>query len=121
MVKEAAAMKKIEAFLKPFTVDPVRASLAEVGVMVVRVLPVEELSHATSYTEVCQGIEYEVDSNARVLMVVIAPDEDVDEVVRRIQEAGQTDHLGDGGILVSRVEQLAPVDPKAMPVNPKAV
>lgn len=114
-------MKKIEAFLKPFTVDPVRTALAEIGVMVVRVLPVEELSQTSSHKEVCQGIEYDVDSVQRVMMVVIVPDEDVEQVVHRIQEAGQTDHHGDGGILVSKVERLAPVDPSATPVNPKAV
>ena len=108
-------MKKIEAYLKPFRVAEVRNALAEAGFGVLRVLKAEELRPSDTYTEVVQGMEYEIDVVPRALLVLLVDDDRVDDVVRLIQSCGKTDHDGDGRILISTIERSCSVDPAESP------
>jgi nitrogen regulatory protein P-II 1 len=108
-------MKKIEAYLKPFRLAEVRNVLADARFDVIRVHEAEELRPAEAYTEVVQGMEYELDSVPRSLIVLLVEDADVNEAVRLIQSVGRTDHGRDGRILVSPVEQLISIDPDDVP------
>ena len=103
-------MKKIEAFVKPFTLEAIKAALAEADVEVFRILQAQELSSVRTHAEVYRGTEYEMDVAPRVLIVVLVEDERTDAMIRLIQEAGQTDHPGDGRIIVTSVEQLVHID-----------
>lgn len=108
-------MKKIEAYLKPFRLAEVRDVLARERFDVIRVHEAEELRPAEAYTEVVQGMKYELDVTSRSLIVLIVEDADVDEAVRLIQKVGRTDHGRDGRILVSPIEQLISIDPNDRP------
>jgi nitrogen regulatory protein P-II 1 len=108
-------MKKIEAYVKPFRLTEVRDVLARARFDVIRVHEAEELRPRESYTEVVQGMEYELDTVPRSLIVLLVEDADVDEAVRLIQSVGRTDHQRDGLIVVSPVEQLISVDPNDVP------
>jgi len=104
-------MKKIEVYLKPFRLGEVRSALAKERFDVIQVLEAQELRPAESYTEVVQGMEYEVDVIQRSLLVLLVEERDVSRAIELIQRVGKTDHRGDGRILVSPVEQLIAVDP----------
>jgi nitrogen regulatory protein P-II 1 len=114
-VHEEDWMKKIEAYLKPFRLAEVRNALAQARFDVIRVHEAEELRPAEPYTEVVQGMEYEVDVTPRALLVLLVEDDQVDEAIRLIQRVGRTDHPRDGRILVTPVERLVCVDPEEAP------
>ena len=105
-------MKKIEAYLKPFRLSDLRDALAGSGFEVLRIHQAEEMRPADSYTEVVQGVEYETDVTARVLVVLLVEDAQVDEAVALLQRVARTDHRHDGRILISPVERTVPVDPR---------
>jgi len=104
-------MKKIEAYLKPFRLSDLRDALAGSGFQVLRIHQAEELRPAESYTEVVQGFEYETDVAARLLVVLLVEDEQVDEAVSLLQRVARTGHRHDGRILISPVERTVSVDP----------
>jgi len=108
-------MKKIEAYLKPFRLTEVRDVLTKANFDVLRIHQAEELRPAESYTEVVQGMEYEIDVMPRALLVLIVEDSDVDEAVRLIQTVGRTEHQRDGRIFVSTIERLISIDPEDRP------
>lgn len=102
-------MKKIEAFVKPFTLEAIKAALAEVGVDVFRILQAQELSSVSTHAEVYRGTEYAMDVAPRVLLVVLVDDVRVDGIVDLLQEAGRTEHPGYGEIIVTPVERAVPI------------
>jgi nitrogen regulatory protein P-II 1 len=108
-------MKKIEAYLKPFRLAAVRNALAQARFDVIRVHEAGEIRPAEAYTEVVQGMEYEVDVTPRVLLVLIVEDGELDRAVRLIQRVARTDHHGDGRILVTSVDLMVSIDPDEVP------
>ncbi len=105
-------MKKIEAFIKPFTLEAIKAALANASIEIFRIYDAQELNTVSTYTDVYRGTSYEMDAIPRIVIVIFAQEGDVDRIVELIQEAGQTEHLGDGSIIVSSVEQIVMVNQK---------
>ena len=54
-------MKKIEAFIKPFKLDDVKAALAEVHIQGLSVSEVRGFGRQRGHTELYRGAEYQVD------------------------------------------------------------
>lgn len=54
-------MKKIEAIIKPFKLDDVRESLADIGITGMAVTEVRFWSSEGTYRELYRGAEYMVD------------------------------------------------------------
>ena len=54
-------MKKVEAIIKPFKLDDVRESLAEIGITGMTVLEVKGFGRQKGHTELYRGAEYMVD------------------------------------------------------------
>lgn len=102
-------MKKIEAFVKPFTLEVIKAALREAGVDVFHILQGQELSSVHTHAEVYRGTEYEMDVTPSVLVVLLVEDERCDAVIRLLQDAGQTEQPGYGRIIVTPVEQLVSI------------
>ena len=101
-------MKRIEAFVKPFTVEPLRMALAEAGFGVQRMLQVEEFGR-DSIQESISGTEYSIDSKPRLMLLLYVEDNRVDEVIHIIQTNASTDNPGDGRIMISTVDRVAAV------------
>lgn len=92
-------MKRIEAFVRPFTVEAVKKSLYDAGVQTIRVAETKELTRSNTYAEVYRGVEYEVDVVPRVATVVFVEDRDVDRIVALIADAARTESREDDGII----------------------
>ena len=99
-------MKKITAIIKPFKLDEVRESLAEVGVTGLTVTEVKGFGRQKGHTELYRGAEYVVDFLPKVKVEVIIADAAVDSVIDAIVRAARTGRIGDGKIFVSEVEQV---------------
>lgn len=98
-------MKKIEAVVKPFKLDDVKAALQEAGVQGMTVIEVKGYGRQKGHSELYRGAEYVVDFVPKLKIEVVVPDDLVEAVVEAIQSSARTDKIGDGKIFVSDVEQ----------------
>ncbi|MBV8470676.1 MAG: P-II family nitrogen regulator [Burkholderiaceae bacterium] len=99
-------MKQITAVIKPFKLDEVRESLAEVGASGLTVTEVKGFGRQKGHTELYRGAEYVVDFLPKVKVEVVVRDEDVERCIEAILKAAKTGKIGDGKIFVSSVEQV---------------
>ena len=104
--REGRFMKKIEAVVKPFKLDEVRESLAEVGVSGLTVTDVKGFGRQKGHTELYRGAEYVVDFLPKVKIEVVVPDDMVDNAIEAIVKAARTGKIGDGKIFVTSVEHV---------------
>ena len=98
-------MKRITAIIKPFKLDEVRESLAEVGITGLTVTEVKGFGRQKGHTELYRGAEYVVDFLPKVKVEVVVSDNLVETVTEAIIKAARTGKIGDGKIFVSSVEQ----------------
>jgi len=99
-------VKQITAVIKPFKLDEVRESLAEVGVSGLTVTDVKGFGRQKGHTELYRGAEYVVDFLPKVKVEAVVPDALVDRAVEAIVKAARTGKIGDGKIFVRSVEQV---------------
>ncbi|MEW6776811.1 MAG: P-II family nitrogen regulator [Bdellovibrionota bacterium] len=99
-------MKKIEAIVKPFKLDEVKAALAEVGVLGMTVVEVKGFGRQKGHTELYRGAEYVVDFLPKIKLEIAVPDEKVKQVVEVIQKTANTGRIGDGKIFILPLEDV---------------
>ncbi len=99
-------MKQITAVIKPFKLEEVRESLAEVGVTGLTVTEVKGFGRQKGHTELYRGAEYVVDFLPKVKVEVVVKDVDVDRCIEAIVKAAKTGKIGDGKIFVTNIEQV---------------
>ena len=93
-------MKLIEAIIKPFKLDDVRDAVQKVGVQGLTVTEVKGFGRQKGHTELYRGAEYVVDLLPKMLIEILARDDDVDKIVEAIIGAANTGKIGDGKIFV---------------------
>jgi nitrogen regulatory protein P-II 1 len=96
-------MKLITAIIKPFTLEDVKTTLEEMGVLGMTVSEVQGYGRQKGHTEVYRGAEYAVDFVPKVRVEVVVDDAAVDKVVDSIVAAARTGKIGDGKIFISDV------------------
>lgn len=97
-------MKKIEAYIKPFKLDDVKAALMELGVRGMSVSEIRGFGRQKGHTELYRGSEYKVDFLPKTKMEIVVSDEMVEQVIEVIQKVARTGQVGDGKIFVLAVE-----------------
>ena len=99
-------MKKIEAIIKPFKLDDVKAALVEAGIEGMTVSEVKGYGRQQGHSELYRGAEYVVDFIPKVkIEVVVSSDKYLDAALKAISENAKTGKIGDGKIFVSPVEK----------------
>ena len=93
-------MKLIEAIIKPFKVDDVRAALSEIGVQGLTVTEAKGFGRQKGHTELYRGAEYVVDLVPKMKLEVVVPDELVERAIEAISNAASSGKIGDGKIFV---------------------
>lgn len=99
-------MKKIDAIIKPFKLEEVRAALSEIGVTGLTVTEVKGFGRQKGHTEMYRGAEYMVDFLPKIKIELVLVDSLIDLAVETIVKAARTGKIGDGKIFVSDVEQV---------------
>ena len=99
-------MKQVTAIIKPFKLDEVRESLAEVGVTGLTVTEVKGFGRQKGHTELYRGAEYVVDFLPKVRLEVVVADSLVEPAIDAIIKAARTGKIGDGKIFVTDVGQV---------------
>lgn len=98
-------MKLIVAVIKPYKLDEVRESLAEIGVQGMTVTEVKGFGRQRGHTELYRGAEYVVDFLPKIRLDVVVGDDQVENAVEAISKGAHTGKIGDGKIFVQPVEQ----------------
>ncbi|MHC8947179.1 nitrogen regulatory protein P-II family [Advenella incenata] len=98
-------MKLITAIIKPFKLDEVRESLADIGVSGLTVAEVKGFGRQKGHTELYRGAEYVVDFLPKVRVEVVITDSLVESAIEAIIKAARTGKIGDGKIFVTPVER----------------
>jgi nitrogen regulatory protein P-II 1 len=99
-------MKKIEAIIQPFKLEPVKEALHSISVQGMTVTEVKGFGRQKGLREVYRGMEYQVDFLPKVKIEVIAPDEKAPLIVETIMNAARTGRIGDGKIFVYPVADV---------------
>ena len=97
-------MKKVEAIIKPFKLDDVKAALAAPGVEGMTVSEVKGFGRQKGHTEIYRGSEYTVDFLPKVKVEIVLADDLLDGAVQAIVKAARTGKIGDGKVFVSPIE-----------------
>jgi nitrogen regulatory protein P-II 1 len=101
-----AAVKKIEAIIKPFKLDEVKDALAEVGIQGMTVTEVKGFGRTGGKKEVYRGSAYVVDFVPKVKLEIVVADEIVADVLEAIEKSAKTNRIGDGKIFVLPVDEV---------------
>jgi nitrogen regulatory protein P-II 1 len=99
-------MKKIEAIIKPFKLDEVKAALTEVGVNGLTVSEVKGFGRQKGHTETYRGSEYTLDFLPKVLIKVVVDNDHLDKALEAIIKTARTGKIGDGKIFVSTLDEV---------------
>jgi nitrogen regulatory protein P-II 1 len=102
-------MKLITAIVKPFTLEDIKASLEQLGLLGMTVSEVQGYGRQKGHTEVYRGAEYAVDFVPKLRVEVLVDDVDADKVLDTIVGVARTGKIGDGKVWVSPVETVVRV------------
>ncbi len=98
-------MKKIEAIIKPFKLDEVKNSLAEIGIQGLTVYEAKGFGRQKGHTELYRGAEYVVDFLPKIKLEIVVDDELLDQALDCIEQSAKTGRIGDGKIFVYNIDQ----------------
>jgi nitrogen regulatory protein P-II 1 len=99
-------MKRIDAIIRPDSLDNVKAHLASIGVHGLTVSEVRGFGRQKGHTEVYRGTEYSVDFLAKLLVTIITSDEQTPAILDAIVEGARTGKMGDGKITVTPLDEV---------------
>src|SRR6185295_4243796 len=96
-------MKKVEAVIRPDSLDNVMAALEQKGYPGIMVTEIEGHGKQKGVTQQWRGQQYKVDFLPKVKVEIVAADKSVKKIIDAIIEACHTGSVGDGKIFVSAV------------------
>ncbi|PAV07735.1 P-II family nitrogen regulator [Methanosphaera cuniculi] len=99
-------MKKVTAIIRNERLDAVKSALEKVNCNGITVIDVKGRGNQLGVEENYRGTTYRIDLLPKIKIVTVIPDEQVDSVVDAIIEAAKTDHVGDGKIFITNVEEV---------------
>lgn len=102
-------MKRIEAIIRPEKLGEVKAALLELGHAGITVNEVRGHGIERGISQQWRGETYSVDLIPKVSIMAVVHDHEVNDVLDIIVHASRTDHIGDGKIFVTAVEQVVRV------------
>jgi nitrogen regulatory protein P-II 1 len=99
-------MKKIEAIIQPFRLEPVKEALHAISVQGMTVTEVKGFGRQKGIREIYRGMEYQVDFLPKVKLEIVTADDKVQTIVDTIVDKARTGRIGDGKIFVSEVGEI---------------
>ena len=93
-------MVKIEAIIKPYTLEKVREALNKVGVTGMTIYEVKGFGQQKGHSELYRGAEYTVDFLPKLKIETVVPADKESAVMEAIAASAGTGKIGDGKIFV---------------------
>lgn len=111
---EVRKMKKIEAIIRPESLESVRAALEEKGIVSMTVAEVQGRGRQKGISLQWRAGEYRVEFLPKLRLDMIVDDKDVETAITSITEAAKTGYngngkYGDGKIFIYPVEEVVRV------------
>ncbi|MGH7815242.1 MAG: P-II family nitrogen regulator [Candidatus Binataceae bacterium] len=94
-------MKKIEAIIKPFTLDAVKEELSKIGISGLTAYEVKGFGRQKGHTEMYRGSEYVVDFLPKIKLEILARDDQAETIVEALIRKAATGKIGDGKIFIT--------------------
>ncbi|MCB1849410.1 MAG: P-II family nitrogen regulator [Gammaproteobacteria bacterium] len=98
-------MKLITAVIKPFKLDDVRETLAEIGISGITTIEVKGFGRQKGHSEHYRGAAYHIEFLPKIKIEVAAKDHLVDQAIEAISSAARTGKIGDGKIFIHHLDQ----------------
>ena len=93
-------MKMLIAIIKPFKLDAVRETLADLGVQGMTVTEVRGFGRQKGHTELYRGAEYQIDLLPKVKLELAVTADQAEPIAEAILKAARTGRIGDGKIFI---------------------
>jgi nitrogen regulatory protein P-II 1 len=105
-IREVSKMKKVEAIIRPESLDAVRTALEEKGILGMTVAQVQGRGRQKGVCLQWRAGEYWVEFLTKLQLDMIVDDKDVESVIAAITAVSKTGKNGDGKIFIYPVEQV---------------
>ncbi len=105
----------VTVIMKPFRLDAALAALKPFHVLSVTASEVRGYGRQKGHLELYRGAEYEISFIPKVKLEFTVSSAEVEEVVKAVQIAARTGRIGDGKILIQRMDSLHTEEP--LPVD----
>ena len=102
--READDMKKIEAIIRPESLDMVKNALDELGYPGMTITEVKGHGKQKGKEQIWRGREYKVEFLPKLKVEIVVLDDDVQRIARAIINETRTGNIGDGKIFIYPVE-----------------
>ena len=99
-------MKKVEAIIRAFKLEPVKDALTKLGIEGMTVSEVKGSGREKCHTEIYRGTEYTTGFLPRIKIEVVLAEAQVEGAMAVILKAAKTGKIGDGRIFCTPVENV---------------
>ncbi len=99
-------MKKIEAIIRPESVDQVRNALSLAGVTGIMISGIEGHGKQKGVVQQWRGEKYKVELLSKTKIEIIVRDQDLQRISKVIIDSAKTGEIGDGKIFIYPVEDV---------------
>lgn len=99
-------MKKIEAIIRPESVDAVRSALGIAGVTGLMISEIEGHGKQKGVEQQWRGEKYKVELLPKAKIEIIVKDQDLQRISKVIVDNARTGEIGDGKIFIYPVEEV---------------
>jgi nitrogen regulatory protein PII len=96
----------IEAIIKPFKLEEVKATLNQIGIRGITITEIKGFGRQKGHKSSYRGSEYTTEFVAKLKVQTAVPDSMVQAVVDGILRAARTGEIGDGKIFVKTLESV---------------
>jgi nitrogen regulatory protein P-II 1 len=97
-------MKKIEAIIRPHTLDGVHNALIEGGFAGLTVTEVRGYGRQKGHKEIYRGAEYNIEFVPKLKIELVCDDDRLESALQIIIKTAKTGQVGDGKIFILSVE-----------------
>ena len=98
-------MKKIEAIIKPFRLQNVKAALNRAGIELMTISEVKRFDSHTAHTEMYRGSEYVVDSSPQFKIELILPNDRFHSAIAAIAGSHDSAKTNEDKVFVYNVDE----------------
>jgi nitrogen regulatory protein P-II 1 len=98
-------MKKIEAIIRPESIDAVRSALSEAGVTGLMISEIEGHGKQKGVVQQWRGEKYRIEILPKIKIETIVKDKDVERIAKTIIDSARTGEIGDGKIFIYSVDE----------------